>query len=218
MQTLAPSTIRCVQAWIEAAGLRSGPLFCSLRRDGHCTKERLSARSIWNIIADHAADAGAEDRPHVRPDPWGGSVDGGADLFQRVGYRSAAHRGHSCCAQPPRTFGVADHPSRAPILCGARGRSGGRAKELPGEPPNQQRVMYRTTGSRQWRRWKSGGSQAISASHCRAASRWQRRLVSGRWRSWLVTFIGRSGATRERSTRCPCAARLWKLKCARGMS
>ena len=76
VQTLAPSTIRCVQAWLEAAGLRSGPLFCSLRRDGHCTKERLSARSIWNIIADHAADAGAEDRPHVRPDRGGDQLMG----------------------------------------------------------------------------------------------------------------------------------------------
>ena len=76
VQSLAPSTIRRVQAWLDAAGLRSGPLFCSLRRNGHCTQERLSARSIRNIITEHAADAGVEDRPHVRSDRRGDQLTG----------------------------------------------------------------------------------------------------------------------------------------------
>ena len=81
---LAPSTVRHVQAWIDAAGLlRSGSLFCPIRRGGHCTKERLSTRSIRNIIARRAADAGVEGHRHI-PSAHRGDPSMGVEICFRA--------------------------------------------------------------------------------------------------------------------------------------
>ena len=67
---LAPSTVRHVRAWLDAAGLSTGSLFCSMRRGGYCTNKRLSVRSTRNIIV-HMTDTAVETYRHISPDRQG---------------------------------------------------------------------------------------------------------------------------------------------------
>ena len=60
---LGPATVGHLDAWLEAAGLDpagDGPLFRQVRRGGHVTLGRLSARSIRRIITSRCIAAGVE--------------------------------------------------------------------------------------------------------------------------------------------------------------
>ena len=62
VQYLGPSTLSRVRAWLNAAGISTGPLFRRVRRGGHADAARLQARSIRNIVAERAANAGIDGR------------------------------------------------------------------------------------------------------------------------------------------------------------
>lgn len=57
-----PSTcpVRALQAWLEAAGIESGPVFRGVNRHGHVAAGRLSGRSVANIIKRHAEAVGLD--------------------------------------------------------------------------------------------------------------------------------------------------------------
>ena len=52
--------VAAVQEWIAAAGLTTGPLFRHIRRGGHLTDERLTGRSIADIVKRLAGAAGLD--------------------------------------------------------------------------------------------------------------------------------------------------------------
>ena len=62
VQYIGPSTLRRVRAWLHAAGISSGPLFRRVRRGGHLDASRLQVRSVRQIVAERARDAGIEGR------------------------------------------------------------------------------------------------------------------------------------------------------------
>ena len=62
VQYLGPSTLSRVRAWLNAASISTGPLFRRVRRGGHADASRLQARSIRNIVAERAANAGIDGR------------------------------------------------------------------------------------------------------------------------------------------------------------
>ena len=62
VQYLGPSTMVRVQAWLNRAGVSSGPLFRRVRRGGHADASRLQARSVRRIVAERARDAGINGR------------------------------------------------------------------------------------------------------------------------------------------------------------
>ena len=59
---IGPATVARLDAWLSAAGHQSGAMFRSVRRGGHVTAERISARALRTIIAKRAADAGISGR------------------------------------------------------------------------------------------------------------------------------------------------------------
>ena len=59
---LGRSTVRRVEAWLDAAGHSEGPMFRSLRRGGAVVPKRLSAQSVRVIIRERARAAGIEGR------------------------------------------------------------------------------------------------------------------------------------------------------------
>ena len=58
---LGPATMKRLDAWQEAAGAETGPLFQRLDKAGN-PRGSLSARSIRSIVARRAADAGIDGR------------------------------------------------------------------------------------------------------------------------------------------------------------
>jgi len=58
-----------LDAWTEAAGITSGPLFRSLRRGGHVQPGGMSAQAVFDVVAVAATEAAAEIEglPQVRP-------------------------------------------------------------------------------------------------------------------------------------------------------
>ncbi|MBZ9655035.1 site-specific integrase [Phyllobacterium lublinensis] len=55
-QSLKP--VSAVQEWLELAGITSGPLFRPVNKSGRVSSERLSDRSVANIVKAYAAKAG----------------------------------------------------------------------------------------------------------------------------------------------------------------
>ena len=47
-------------AWLEAAEITEGPLFRPIRRGGHVQANRLTDRSVANIVKAHAARVGLD--------------------------------------------------------------------------------------------------------------------------------------------------------------
>ena len=62
--TLARGEVACPVAalrdWLEAAGISGGPLFRPIRRGGHVQPQRLSDRSVANIVKAHTARIGLD--------------------------------------------------------------------------------------------------------------------------------------------------------------
>lgn len=52
--------VAALRAWLEAAKIEDGPLFRSIRRGGHVQPERLTDRSVANIIKAHAKRIGLD--------------------------------------------------------------------------------------------------------------------------------------------------------------
>ena len=50
--------VAALQAWLQAAGITEGPIFRSIRKGGSVTPERLSDRSVAQIIKRRAEAAG----------------------------------------------------------------------------------------------------------------------------------------------------------------
>ena len=67
VQFIGSPTVRRVQAWLDAAGHRAGPMFRRVRRGSVMGNERIADRSLRRIIARRAA--GGRSRPR-------GGVDG----------------------------------------------------------------------------------------------------------------------------------------------
>ncbi len=57
---LRRATMTRVDAWLQAAAIDDGPLFRRIRKGGHVTPERLSARSIRAIVTASAAAVGID--------------------------------------------------------------------------------------------------------------------------------------------------------------
>ena len=55
-----PCPVTAVREWLAATGLSEGPLFRPIRRGGHIQSQRLTDRSVANIIKAHAARVGFE--------------------------------------------------------------------------------------------------------------------------------------------------------------
>lgn len=49
-----------LQAWLQAAQISEGAIFRSIRRGGHVQAERLTDRSVANIIKAHAERVGLD--------------------------------------------------------------------------------------------------------------------------------------------------------------
>ncbi len=58
--------VRAVQAWVEGAGLTSGPLFRGVDRWGHVLGRRMHPDTVWYLLRRLSARAGLESRvsPH----------------------------------------------------------------------------------------------------------------------------------------------------------
>ena len=54
--------VRRLRIWLGAIGATKGPMFRRVRRGGHATLERMTARAIRTVIAKRAADAGVDGR------------------------------------------------------------------------------------------------------------------------------------------------------------
>jgi len=52
--------VAALQAWLEAAKIEGGPLFRSIRRGGHVQAQRLTDRSVANIVKAHAKRVGLD--------------------------------------------------------------------------------------------------------------------------------------------------------------
>ena len=52
--------VMALQAWLQAAQITEGPLFRSIRRGGHVQAERLTDRSVANIVKVHAERVGLD--------------------------------------------------------------------------------------------------------------------------------------------------------------
>lgn len=52
--------VRAVQAWLEASGIKEGPLFRSINRHGHMSEKRLSDRAVALVVKRTAAAAGLD--------------------------------------------------------------------------------------------------------------------------------------------------------------
>ena len=52
--------VREVQAWIEAAEIEKGPLYCSLRKGGRISADRLSGEAVSALIKRHVRQIGLE--------------------------------------------------------------------------------------------------------------------------------------------------------------
>ncbi len=57
-----PDTARLARKWLDATGIEEGPLFRPVNKAGRVAGSRLSARSMWDIVKERAADAGIEGR------------------------------------------------------------------------------------------------------------------------------------------------------------
>jgi site-specific recombinase XerD len=52
--------VAALRDWLRAADIAEGPVFRSIRRGGHVQDERLTDRSVANIVKSHAARAGLD--------------------------------------------------------------------------------------------------------------------------------------------------------------
>lgn len=52
--------VRAVRAWLEASGIKEGPLFRSINRHGHMSEKRLSDRAVALVVKRTAAAAGLD--------------------------------------------------------------------------------------------------------------------------------------------------------------
>lgn len=52
--------VAALQVWLEAAEIKDGPVFRSIRRGAHVTAQRLSDRSVANIVKAHAERVGLD--------------------------------------------------------------------------------------------------------------------------------------------------------------
>jgi integrase len=56
----ATCPVRALRAWVDAAGIKDGPLFRRIRSGGHVTEERLSAAFVATIVKKFLADRGVD--------------------------------------------------------------------------------------------------------------------------------------------------------------
>lgn len=95
--TPATCPVRVVKAWIDAAGLLTGPLFQSARKGGRLSSARLGDKSVALIIK-HAAESAGLDSRHfaghsLRAGLATSAAQGGASeraIMAQTGHRSAA--------------------------------------------------------------------------------------------------------------------------------
>ena len=52
--------VKAVRAWIEAAGITTGPLFRPVAKGSHIVNERLSARTVANVVKAAAVRVGLD--------------------------------------------------------------------------------------------------------------------------------------------------------------
>lgn len=52
--------VSALQEWLQAAGITEGPVFRAIRRGGHIRAERLTDRSVANIVKTHAERVGLD--------------------------------------------------------------------------------------------------------------------------------------------------------------
>jgi site-specific recombinase XerD len=53
-----------VDAWCNVAGIKSGPIFLSIRRGGHVQQDAMTAQAIRDTVADYAGQVGVNVAPH----------------------------------------------------------------------------------------------------------------------------------------------------------
>lgn len=80
--------VEAIKAWIEAAGIESGPIFLQVKKGGNVFPKALSTKSIGEIVKAYAAKAGFD------ADDFGGhslragfltsAADSGASLFKMM--------------------------------------------------------------------------------------------------------------------------------------
>jgi site-specific recombinase XerD len=56
----AACPVKALRAWLDAAGIQSGPIFRPINRHGTVLPNRLTGRSVANIVKDYAARAGLD--------------------------------------------------------------------------------------------------------------------------------------------------------------
>jgi site-specific recombinase XerD len=80
--------VAALDRWLEAAGIASGPVFRRIRRGGHVTAERLTDKSVANIIKAHAARVGLDPRQFAGHSLRSGfltsAAGNGASLFKMM--------------------------------------------------------------------------------------------------------------------------------------
>lgn len=53
-----------VNAWCSVAGIKSGPVFLSIRRGGHVQQDAMTAQAVRDTVADYAQQVGVNVAPH----------------------------------------------------------------------------------------------------------------------------------------------------------
>jgi site-specific recombinase XerD len=78
--------VAALRAWLDAAGITDGPIFRSIKKGGHPTQERLTDRSVANIIKKRSSAAGLDPKAlsghSLRSGFVTEALTNGADVFR----------------------------------------------------------------------------------------------------------------------------------------
>lgn len=99
-----------VDAWLVAAGIRSGLVFRATRRGGHLQEHGMTAQSVFEVVREYAAALGVDVRPHDLRRTYAKLAHKGNAPIEQI----QLSLGHSSVQTTERYLGVTQDLTSAP--------------------------------------------------------------------------------------------------------